>query len=115
MDFSVMSPISHATVNACPVANAADVDAVVYDTVGGTKRWQGTVSITGGGVVIDNNAVGEVDDQVFLVLRWLVANARAAMSTPTLRPKPSSTWMHDHGRSRRGKNRWRQVCGQQPL
>lgn len=56
------------------VANASGVDAVVYDGVGGAKRWQGTVSIAGGGVVIDNDAVGDVDDEVFLVLRWLVAN-----------------------------------------
>lgn len=54
------------------VADASGVDAVVYNVIGGTERWQGSVAISGGDVVIDNDAVGDIDDEVFLVLRWEV-------------------------------------------
>lgn len=57
------------------VGNVTGATAVIYDVLGGTELWQGTVDITDGDLVIDNDAVGNVNSTVFLIVRWTGYNA----------------------------------------
>lgn len=52
------------------VGDVTGATAVIYDQLGGTELWQGTVNIVSGDLVIDNDAVGNVNSTVFLIVRW---------------------------------------------
>lgn len=56
------------------VADAAGVTVVVYDTVGGTELYQGTVSIAAGDADIDSDLVGAIGATAFVILRWAVGS-----------------------------------------
>lgn len=66
----IYAPNSSALVGDVPGATA-----VVYDQLGGNELWQGTVNITNGDLVIDNDAVGAIGSTAFLIVRWTGFNS----------------------------------------
>ena len=46
------------------------VSAIIYNVLGGSKPWEGTVDITDNGIIIDTSAYTSENDSVFLITRW---------------------------------------------
>lgn len=52
------------------VAPMSGVSAIIYDALGGSKLWEGSVDITDNGIIIDTSAYTSENDSVFLITRW---------------------------------------------
>lgn len=46
------------------------VSTVIYDSLGGTKLWEGAVDITDSGMIIDTTSYTNLGDSVFIITRW---------------------------------------------